>query len=135
MFRKLYAKYKDIIPYGIFGVLTTVINWGSYKLFYSFLGVPNVPSTCIAWLLSVIFAFVTNKLWVFNSKSWERKTVIHEAVSFFSARIATGLLDVLIMWIAVDKLSLNADLWKIISNVIVIAVNYFASKFFIFKKH
>jgi len=132
--RKLYQKYKDIIPYGIFGVLTTIINWGSYKLCYSYMGIPNVPSTCIAWLLGVLFAFVTNKLWVFNSKSWKREVVRKEAVSFFAARLATGVMDVIVMWITVDKLSLNADLWKLISNVIVVIVNYIASKFIIFKK-
>ncbi len=131
--KALYEKYKDLIPYGIFGVLTTVINWVVYKVCYSSLEIPNVPSTCIAWLLAVLFAFITNKLWVFHSKSFQRDVLTREAVSFFTARILTGVLDVVIMWIAVDKLGYNADLWKLLSNVLVIILNYIASKFVIFK--
>ncbi len=134
MIKGLYEKYKSVIYYVIFGVLTTAINWIVYKLTYGVLGIPNVLSTCIAWLLAVIFAFVTNKLWVFNSKSFEKEIVTKEAMKFFSARIVTGVLDVAIMWLAVDILSWNADLWKIISNVIVIVINYVASKFVIFNK-
>jgi len=133
MIKKLYNKYKDLILYGIFGVLTTAINWIVYKLFYSILGVSNVASTCVAWILAVIFAFITNKIWVFDSKSFAKKVVIKELTAFLSARIATGVLDVLIMWIAVDKMGYNEDIWKLISNVIVIIINYIASKLIIFK--
>ena len=133
MIRRLFEKYRDLIPYCIFGVLTTLINWAVYKLFYDSLGVPNVPSTAIAWVLAVAFAFITNKLWVFNSKSFEKAVVLREAAAFFSARVLTGLLDILIMWISVDLLDANSDLWKLISNVIVIILNYAASKLLIFK--
>ncbi len=134
MIKKLIEKYKDIIPYAFFGVLTTVVNIVSYKALYGVLKIPNVPSTCIALVVSILFAFITNKLWVFNSKSFKREVVLKEAVSFFSARVFTGILDVLIMWIAVDKLNQNADLWKLISNILVIAINYVASKLIIFRK-
>ena len=134
MIRRLYEKYKDLIPYCFFGVLTTLINWAVYKLFYDGLGVPNVPSTVAAWVLAVAFAFITNKLWVFNSKSFEKEVVLREATAFFSARLLTGLLDVLTMWISVDLMDGNSDLWKLISNVIVIILNYIASKLLIFKK-
>ena len=134
MFKELYKKYKAVIYYAVFGVLTTIINWGVYKLTYGTLGIPNIPSTCIAWLLAVLFAFITNKLWVFNSKSFEKEIVTKEALKFFSARIMTGILDVAIMWLAVDILSWNADLWKMISNVIVIVVNYVASKLLVFSE-
>lgn len=133
MIKRLYQKYNDIIPYGVFGILTTVINWVVYKLTYGILNIPNVPATCIAWLLAVVFAFITNKLWVFHSKSLEKDVVLKEAVPFFTARIATGILDVIIMWATVDILRMNADFWKIISNVLVIIINYIASKFIIFK--
>jgi len=134
MIKKLIIKYRDLILYGVFGLLTTVVNWVSYKLFFSLFRIPNVPSTCIAWLLAVLFAFITNKLWVFESKSFEKRILFKELGTFFSARIATGLLDVLIMWYAVDKMNYNEDLWKLISNVIVIIINYIASKLIIFKK-
>ena len=66
MIKKIFLKYKDIIMYLIFGVLTTLINIISYFITYELLNIPNVPSTIIAWILSVIFAFITNKLFVFD---------------------------------------------------------------------
>lgn len=69
MIKKVYTKYKDEIPYAVFGLLTTAINWGTYKLAYGLIGILNVPSTCMAWLLAVIFAFITDKLWVLTVKS------------------------------------------------------------------
>lgn len=130
----LFQKYKSFIAYAFFGVCTTLVNLLSYRLFYFVLEVPNVPSTMIAWLFAVLFAFVTNKLWVFNSKSWGFAVVIPELVKFFICRIATGILDVGIMWLAVDKMQWNAMAWKFISNIIVIVLNYVASKMIIFIK-
>ena len=130
----LFVRYRSIIMYGIFGVLTTAVNIVSYYVTYNVIGIPNVPSTAIAWLLSVLFAFVTNKLWVFESKSLDRETVIREAVSFFACRIATGVLDVAIMFVAVDVMGWNAMLWKLVSNALVIVLNFVASKLFIFKE-
>ena len=128
------SRIKQLVLYGIFGVLTTVVNMLSYNVSYSLLGIPNVPSTIIAWVLAVAFAFITNKIWVFSSKSFDRKTLRHEILSFLGARIGTGLIDLLIMYIAVDVLKWNPILWKLISNVIVIILNYIASRLVIFRK-
>ena len=134
MIKRLLAKYRSIILYGFFGVLTTIVNLSSYYLFYNYLCVPNVASTIIAWTLGVLFAFVTNKLWVFDSKKYDAETMRHEIFSFLGTRIGTGLLDVVIMYLAVDVMSWNSSIWKLISNVIVIILNYIASKLLIFKK-
>ena len=131
---ELLKRYKSFIAYAFFGVCTTLVNLLSYHLFYVALGVPNVPSTLIAWLLAVLFAYVTNKLWVFDSKSWAFTVVIPELIKFLVCRIATGVLDVGIMWFAVDKMQWNAMAWKLMSNVIVIVLNYVASKLVIFVK-
>lgn len=131
----IFVRYHSIILYGFFGVLTTMINITFYYVFYTVIGIPNVSSTTLAWLLSVLFAFITNKLWVFESKSFDRKTVIREMISFFACRGATGVLDVIIMFVAVDVVGQNALLWKIVSNAIVIVLNFVASKLFIFKEH
>ena len=128
------SRIKQLVLYGIFGVLTTVVNMLSYNVSYSLLGIPNVPSTIIAWVLAVAFAFITNKLWVFSSKSFDGKTLRHEILSFLGARIGTGLIDLLIMYVAVDVLKWNPILWKLISNVIVIILNYIASRLVIFRK-
>ena len=130
MFR-LILKYKQMLLYIFFGVCTTAINTVSYHILFNFLNVANIASTIISWLLAVIFAFVTNKYFVFESKGTDG--LVNEAVSFFSCRIATGVLDVIIMYVAVDILMLSGLLWKILSNIIVIILNFVASKFFIFK--
>ena len=127
-------KYKFIILYGIFGVLTTLINIVSYSLFYSVLDVSNVISNIIAWILSVLFAFITNKLWVFESKSFEFKLFMAELGNFTLCRLATGVLDLGIMFVGVDLLKGPAIILKIVSNVIVIILNYVMSKVFVFKK-
>lgn len=105
----------------------------AYYLCFNLIGIPNVPSTIIAWVLAVFFAFVTNKLWVFDSKYFSAEVLKHELPTFFGARIATGLLDVGIMFLAVDVLHWNSTVWKLISNVLVIIINYIASKLIIFK--
>ena len=129
----LLVRYRFIIMYGIFGVLTTVINVIAYYVSYTLAGIPNVASTVIAWVLAVLFAFVTNKLWVFESKSLDPVVVKREVTSFFACRFATGLLDVAVMFVTVDLMGLNATICKIASNFMVIVLNYVASKVFIFK--
>ncbi len=133
--RNLIQKYSMIIKYLLFGALTTLINMAAYALLYDRLGVSNVASTVIAWVLAVAFAFITNKLSVFESRSFDRKTLTHEISSFLGARIITGILDTAIMYLAVDVLHLTPIVWKLISNVIVIILNFIASKFFIFQKN
>ena len=127
-------KYKDIIAYLFFGACTTLVNIIVYYLCAHPLTLSTGISTAIAWIVSVLFAYITNKLWVFESKSWKRDVVIREAISFFACRLATGIFDVVFMMVTVDVLAMN-DLWmKIISNIIVVIVNYIASKFLIFRK-
>lgn len=133
--KKLLSKYKDLILYAFFGVCTTLINWGSYFLCFNILHIPNVPSTIIAWVLSVAFAFITNKIWVFESKSFNGKILLHEIWTFIAARLATGFLDVAIMYFAVDVFSMNSNVWKMISNILVIIINYVFSKLIIFRKN
>ncbi len=130
----LFKKYKFIILYGIFGVLTTVINIAVYGIFYSVLDVSNVISNIIAWVISVLFAFITNKLWVFESKSFDIKLFMKELGSFTLCRVTTGVLDLGIMFVGVDLLKGPAMILKVVSNVIVIILNYIMSKLFVFKK-
>lgn len=132
--KALIMKYRSLILYAFFGVLTTLVNMAAYWLCFDVLGIPNVPATVIAWVLAVSFAFITNKLWVFESRSFDGKTLGREIPAFFGARLLTGLLDVGIMYAAVDVMGWNAMVWKLISNVIVIVLNYVASKLVIFKK-
>ena len=119
----------------LFGGFTTLINTVSYSVLIKWLNVENVPSVIISWVLSVAFAYITNKLWVFESKSFDKKTLTKEIPSFFGARVLTGILDLAIMYIAVDVCKSPTEiLWKLLSNVIVIILNFVASKMLIFKK-
>ena len=146
--RKLFDKYKEPISYIFFGALTTLVNIFAYYLCSDVLGIYYLVSNIIAWIASVLFAFVTNKLFVFDSKSWSRSVVIAEMGGFFLARVATGVLDMVLMWLLVDIISINARFVsmgianlisgemfaKIFVNVIVIVLNYVASKLWIFRK-
>ena len=137
MFAKIidiFKKYNSLITYAVFGICTTIINILAFYLLYNVLEIKNVPANIIAWVLAVLFAFITNKLFVFKSKSMDFKTLFTEGVSFFACRFLTGVLDVLIMCFAVDVFFQNSTLWKIISNIIVIILNYIVSKVFVFNK-
>lgn len=136
----LLLKYREVIMYLIFGVLTTAVNWGIYSVFVKYLGVNINISNVIAWIFSVLFAFVTNKIWVFESKSTAPKTVLREFVLFLGARAISGVIEIAGLPIAV-KLGLNQSLFgveaflaKIIISVVVVVTNYVFSKMLVFKK-
>jgi len=131
--KQLFIKYKMQILYLFFGACSMVTNVVAYQICYNFLGINNVLSTSIAWVLAVFVAFVTNKFWVFESKKTTVKDSVIELAEFVGFRVLTGLVDVGIMWIAVDCFCWNGLLWKIISNILVIVMNYIASKLVIFK--
>jgi putative flippase GtrA len=119
---------KELILYGVFGVLTTVVNIGIYQFFYSILG--NLPSNILAWVISVLFAFFTNDAFVFSGT---RKNSFFKRMSaFFAARLASGALDMILMFVFVDVLHGNALFWKLTVNVLVIIINYVLSKFYVF---
>lgn len=132
--RKLLQKYRSLISYGVFGVLTTLINILCYQLLYKTLGVPNVPANIAAWVLSVAFAFITNKLWVFESKDMAPAVLVPELTNFVGCRLATGVMDLAIMFVGVDLLRGPSLPIKIASNVLVILINYLFSKLVIFAK-
>ena len=134
MFDKLFNQFKELFIYGIFGVLTTIVNICVYTLCANQLFLHYLVANVIAWVIAVIFAFITNKLFVFKSKSWERKIWINEFTKFIGARIVTGVLDMLMMYVMIDMLVLNDVFSKIIVNIIVILVNFVFSKLIIFKK-
>ena len=130
----LIKKHKSFVFYGIFGVFTTIVNIVTYNLCYDHAGMSNTVSNVIAWILAVTFAYLTNKVWVFDSKSWAWEVLRREVPAFVSCRLATGIMDLVIMYISVDLLHWNAMLMKLLSNILVILLNYVFSKLVIFKK-
>ena len=131
---RMIKKHKSFIAYGVFGVLTTIVNIVAYNFSYNSAGLSNTLSNVIAWVLAVTFAYLTNKVWVFGSTSWKWEVLKKEVVAFIGCRLATGILDIVIMYICVDVMQWNALLMKISSNVLVIILNYIFSKLVIFKK-
>lgn len=125
-------KYKDIVPYAIFGILTTIINIVVYLFFAHILKKEIMLSTLAAWFFSVLFAYVTNRKWVFHSGILTFSNIIREAVAFFICRLATGMADILIIFVFVNIFHFNDLFIKIISNIAVIILNYVASKWIIF---
>lgn len=128
-------KYESVLLYLIFGVLTTFVNIVVYYILFNHVLLSNILSNGIAWVAAVIFAFITNKIWVFKSKTLEIEQVIKELSAFFSARLSTGILDMAIMYVGVDLLKVNSIYSKIISGVVVVILNYIFSKLFIFRKN
>ena len=128
-------KYESVLLYLIFGVLTTFVNIVVYYILFNHVLLSNILSNGIAWVAAVIFAFITNKIWVSKSKTLEIEQVIKELIAFFSARLSTGLLDMAIMYVGVDLLKVNSIYSKIISGVVVVILNYIFSKLFIFRKN
>lgn len=132
--KNFYSKHKDLVPYAFFGVCTTLVNMFVYWLCAHPLGLPVTASTVIAWVMSVLFAYLTNRKWVFHSQASTRGEIAREILYFYSCRLATGLLDLAIMYIFVDVLHFNDMVIKIASNVLVILLNYVASKLLIFRR-
>lgn len=132
--KELFRKYREIILYVFFGGCTTLVNIVVYYAMTRFLGVGEYASNVTAWILSVLFAYVTNKIWVFESRSRKAKVLLREMGSFFGCRLLSLVLDMGVLWLGIEILRMNDMLVKILSNILVIIVNYIASKFFIFKK-
>ncbi len=130
---QLWHRYQSVLSYLIFGGLTTVVNFVAFWLFNDLVGWPVWLSNAIAWFLSVLFAYITNKLWVFDSKTPTVKAVMAEATSFFGFRLLSFFVDEAIMIIGVTVLHGNNLLVKFLDQVIVVVMNWFFSKLFIFK--
>ena len=131
----LYREHREGMRYLIFGALSTVINIVVFAICSKIVNLSTTVSNVIAWIIAVLCAYVTNKLWVFNSKNNGNKEFIREIISFYGARVVTLALETAFLWIVIDKIGFNEILMKIISNIIVIILNYIFSKIFIFKKN
>ena len=137
--KEIYTKYKEVINYLIFGVLTTVVSLATkYLLLFTILdaenGVQLQIAVVISWIVACTFAYITNRIWVFESKS---KEVIKEAIKFYASRLATLGLEMLIMFIFVTALGLNTRMWVIVwtifAQVVIVIGNYVLSKLIVFK--
>ena len=131
--RELIAKYWEVLIYLVFGVLTTVVNYIIYLPVYNILGLSAALSNAIAWVGAVAFAYLTNKPFVFKSHDWSMKTVIPELSKFVGCRVASGAAETVILLVTVDLLHWNGNIWKLLTSVIVVVLNYIGSKLFVFR--
>lgn len=148
MIKELIIKYRELIVYVIFGGMTTVVNLGVFTVFGMILGDDKYLITnAIAWFAAVVFAYITNKIWVFKSKSWSAKVLLKEIPSFFAARVFSFVFEEVGLYLFVDILSFNKYsidilsfeiggelIAKLLLAVVVVVLNYIFSKLVIFKK-
>lgn len=146
--KDLIVKYRELLLYLIFGVLTTLVNLVTFWLFTGILGEElYLINNAIAWVVGVIFAFITNKLFVFESKSWNSKIAGKEFIEFVGARLFSFGVEEGGMWLFVDVLGFGEKsltlfgftitgqiIAKLVLAVVVVILNYFFSKFIIFKR-
>lgn len=132
--KALIVKYWEVLIYLVFGVLTTVVNYVIYLPVYNILGLSAALSNAIAWVGAVAFAYLTNKPFVFKSHDWSMKTVVPELTKFVGCRVASGAAETVILLLTVDMLHWNGNLWKLLTSVLVVILNYIASKLLVFRK-
>lgn len=139
---KLWTKHREVLAYLIFGVLTTFVNVGLFMALTAWTSLPTGAANAIALAASILFAYVTNKLWVFESRLSGMAAML-EFAKFIACRLATGVMDEIIVVLGVDRLgpalSLSDNhLWalavKIFANILVIIANYVFSKLLIFRR-
>lgn len=131
---KLIEKYREFIEYLVFGVLTTVVNIGVFFVLDTGLGVPYLIANALAIIISILFAFFTNKKYVFKSNPPTAGAAFREFYLFVGFRLISGFFDMLSMYILVDLILLDTNIAKLLTQFIVVLLNYVFSKFFVFKK-
>ena len=132
--KQLLVRHYDLLSYLVFGVLTTLVNYLIYYPCLNLFCLSASVSNIIAWIFAVAFAYLTNKPFVFRSHDWSAKAVLPELTKFVSCRVGSGALETAILFVTVDWLRWDGNLWKIITSVLVVVVNYIVSTKFVFKK-
>ena len=129
----LYKKHGEGINYLIFGFLAFVLNYILYFIFADAVAMHYMAATGLSWVLTVVFAYWTNRTFVFKSRNKEKKAIVTEFVSFIGARVATEVLELGLMYLMVDVMAINDKISKLVCQVLVILANYVLSKIWIFK--
>lgn len=127
-------KHYDVLAYLFFGALTTAVNYLVYLPCFNLLHFSGAVSNAIAWVAAVAFAYLTNKPFVFKSHDWSLKVVLPELGKFLGCRIGSGVLETAIIFVFVDMLQWDGNIMKLATSVLVVVLNYFGSKFLVFKK-
>lgn len=131
-FKTLFYKYKSQVLYLFFGGLSTFLNIIIFFLLNTLVKIDYQISNVIAWIIVVVFAYITNKIWVFESKTTSKKDLLKESLSFIIARVVTLIVEFILLYLFIEKFLMIEIVAKIIINVIVVVLNYIFSKLFIF---
>ena len=138
MIKKIYEKHKEIIDYLFWGGVAFVLSMVLYWLFDSICGWNSVVANTVDWVICVLFTYVTNRIFVFRSKTKGLKAVGTEFIQFVAARLFTLVLEDLIIFIGVTVMGYNSSIGsmivKLIGQVVAIVTNYILSKLWIFRK-
>ena len=132
--KELYVRYYDMIVYLFFGALTTAMNYLVYIPCTELLKISAAVSTTLAWVAAVLFAYVTNKPFVYRSHDWSIKTVLPEFAKFTLSRLGSGALNVFLMWLTVDRWHWNNLLMMVLVSILVVIINYITGKLMVFRK-
>ena len=134
IFNPFYRKYKEVLLYLFFGGLTMVVSVFSYWLCSEPLGMGVLLGNVVSWVAAVSFAYVTNHIWVFEQQAHGWRSLLKEIVRFFYGRLATLAVEELILWIFIQQLHFPNMAVKVAAQVVVVVLNYFISKFLVFRK-
>lgn len=132
--KSLFIKYRELISYVFFGGLTTLVSWGSYFVLNEVFHAHYLISQTLSWILAVLFAFVTNKKYVFEDKTSSKNNIIVQLAQFTASRLFSFAVETVLLIITVDVMKMNENIAKIAVSVITVVLNYFTSKFIVFKK-
>ncbi len=130
----LYLKNKEMLLYLFFGGLSFLVSIGSFAFFVYTAGTGELAGNIWSWVCAVLFAYITNRTWVFEDKARDKKGIIREIYLFFSGRIFTLIVEEAIIYAFITKLGFPAVLVKTAAQVIVIVLNYIISKMLVFRK-
>lgn len=131
--KELFMKYKEVISYLFFGVLTTVVNFVVYFACTDGLHINYLAATAVSWVAAVLFAYVTNRKWVFESKVSGFMPILREMAVFVGCRVFSGVMDMGIMFISVDMIGISDRIAKFVTQVAVVVLNYIFSKIIILR--
>ena len=129
----LYKKYKEVWLYLFFGGLTFIVSIGSYAFFEISIKLEPLIANIFSWILAVLFAYITNRIWVFENTARNFADICKEISSFFGGRIVTLVMEEFILYAGIEILSVNSIVVKVIGQIIVIVSNYFISKVLVFR--
>ena len=134
VFEGFYKKNKSVLLYLFFGALTTAVSIATFFVCGTVAGINVHIANTISWIAAVTFAFVTNRIWVFDAKTNSKREFFSQARDFYVGRLATYFVEELILLLFVNGLELNQDIIKIIAQVVILVLNYVISRFFVFRK-